>query len=113
MGLLVLFALLFLLIRVSPSPFPDPKHTEDHPHSIRFVPVPINIQACELTHLRRFLHLSSRLSPTSRKLTPFFWLIILAGDVEMNPGPNWKYTLAGHAPNLLNQTNPASYVKFV
>ena len=56
------------------------------PWSIWFVPVRLKVQLCEVVASARFSHLRMHRSLLS------FWLILLAGDVELNPGPrNWKY----------------------
>ncbi len=93
MQLFITLIVLITLVRITPSQYrelPHPAKNSDHPNSIRFAPVYISLHACELIAMHRKLsHLSlSRLT----KLSLVIWLLLLSGDIEVNPGPtNWKY----------------------
>ena len=49
--------------------------------TIRFAPVSIRVHSCELLRSVRFSHFKSH------HFSPSIWLLLLAGDIEVNPGP--------------------------
>ena len=100
---LVLFylsILVSLLSRLNPSPLEDPSQssvTGEAPHSVRFAPPRIYLNAGDLLHpsnysIRRLkLSLSSRSVQITKSKSAWIIILLLAGDIELNPGPNWKY----------------------
>ena len=61
--------------------------TGEAPLTVRFAPASLKLQACDLVISRRYSHLQA-----SRALPSFWLLFLLAGDIELNPGPrHWKY----------------------
>lgn len=74
---------LFLILRLIPDNRGDPTRTTttgESPLSIRFAPVCLKIYGCEVVSSSKFSHLR-----TSRSLLTVV-LLLLAGDVEVNPG---------------------------
>ena len=81
----------FAIRRISPSSRDDPQcitNTGEAPDTIRFAPVHLHIQSCDVT--------ASSPNFFCRRLSIFrlsqysllsSWLLLLAGDVEVNPGP--------------------------
>ena len=74
----------FVVLRLCPDLCDEPLHHTtiwDSPFSVRFAPVSLNYSAIEIVLCRKFSHLKSS------SCHPLFLLLLLAGDVEINPGP--------------------------
>ena len=79
----------FVVLRLSPALCVEPQgnHIPGDPlDSVRFAPACLKVQLCEVVAVSKFSHLRA-----SRSLLTTV-LLLLAGDVEVNPGPRtWKY----------------------
>ncbi len=86
-----------LASRFSPSPIGVPSQstvTGEDPHSVRFAPSVVSLNAGDLLHPSNYPRSHLQLKYSKRIVTTSAWVIIillLAGDIELNPGPNWKY----------------------
>ena len=75
----------FAVVRLSSVIHGEPQQvfiSGDHPNSVQFAPVSLKIHLREVAAISRSSHLQS-----SRSLL-VMWLIVLSGDVEVNPGPS-------------------------
>ena len=79
----------FIILRLSPTLYDDPQQsttTGECPTSVRFASVKLNLCGCEIAATSRFSHLRPSRSLLST------WLLLLSGDIEVNPGPkNWRF----------------------
>lgn len=88
---ILLSFIVFLLSRLSPSPDPVPAAPSIHyPHSIRFAPPQLSLRAGDLL-LSNFSNRSHLLLKFSRVSKSVLFVVLLAGDIELNPGPKWKF----------------------
>ena len=87
--------LLLLLIRVRSSPSLDstlPTATGDHPHSIRFAPSPLRLSSLDvIATVQRPSHLSLWIKSAPLLRLLICWILVCAGDIEINPGPGVNY----------------------
>ena len=78
----------------SPSPLEDPSLspvTGEDPLSVRFAPLAVTLNAGDLLHPANLSRSHLKLTLTRRSVSAWIIIILLAGDIELNPGPNWKY----------------------
>ena len=106
--------------RILPDCYAGPRQSthepRDPPGTIRLA-LPPCIKSLELVSIQRLplhLHLShSRLPTTTRLVT--VWAILLAGNIELNPGPlkrgKWKYP-CGVCSASVKSTRKVSFVMF-
>ena len=88
------WCVLFIILRSTPTPCGDPQlstTTGESPSTIRFASGKVCLQLCEVSALTRRSHLRAIYPKVSLRSLLSIWLLICAGDIEINPGPRiWK-----------------------
>ncbi len=89
--LIALLWTVFTVSRIFPSSIPDPSMspiTGEEPDTLRFAAVKLKLSMLNLAAMvRRPSHFKPVLwnAPIHMKMT--LWMLVLSGDVEINPGP--------------------------
>ena len=89
--LLSCICLWVVILRLLPTPCADPGLTTvtgEAPETVRFAArVQLDSYGVVVADWRRRSHLKPSVSRTARPSALIFWLLLVAGDVEANPGP--------------------------